>query len=118
MPDAAHSRNRRLDPRRRKFSCPVLARRTVMETAEERIGARALGKVTALERAALERVLALLAHPPIAIVLWNGEVVGGGTTPVARLWIRHRGLLLRLLYRPEVNYGEAKRSGEVRVEGG
>src|SRR3569623_87988 len=117
MPDAAHSRNRRLDPRRRKFSCPVLARRTVMESAEERIGARALGKVSALERAALERVLALLAHPPIAIVLWNGEVVGGGTTPVARLWIHHRGLLLRLLYRPDLYFGEAYSRGEVTVEG-
>lgn len=90
-----------------------------METADARsAAARIAGKVSALERAALERVLALLDHPPIEIVLWNGETVGAMRgAPVARLWIRQRGLLLRLLYRPDLYFGEAYSRGNIEVEG-
>ena len=76
------------------------------------------GKVSGLERAALRRVLALLGNPPIELVLWNGEVVGTGQgTPAIRLLIHHRGQLLRLLYRPDLYFGEAYCHGEVDVEG-
>lgn len=90
-----------------------------MDTAQEHSAARAVaGKVSGLERAALERVLILLDRPPIEIVLWNGEVVGSTRgQPVARLYIRQRGLLLRLLYRPDLYFGEAYSQGEVEVEG-
>jgi len=76
------------------------------------------GKVSGLERAALRRVLALLGNPPIELVLWNGEVLGTGQgTPAIRLSIHHRGHLLRLLYRPDLYFGEAYSHGEVEVEG-
>lgn len=89
-----------------------------MDTATDRSTTQSGGKVTALERAALERVLALLNNPPIEIILWNGEVVGATEElPVARLWIRQRGLLLRLLYRPDLYFGEAYSQGEIEVEG-
>lgn len=89
-----------------------------MDVATDRTGTRNGGKVTALERAALERVLALLNDPPIEIILWNGEVVGGTRElPVARLRIRQRGLLLRLLYRPDLYFGEAYSQGDIEVEG-
>ncbi len=76
------------------------------------------GNVSGLERAALRRVLAMLGDPPIEIVLWNGEVISTGTgIPEARLRIRHRTLLLRLLYRPDLYFGEAYSHGNVEVEG-
>lgn len=88
-----------------------------METVNDTL-AHKQGKVSRLERAALRRVLVLLGNPPIELLLWNGEVVGGGhDAPVARLWIRQRGLLLRLLYRPDLYFGEAYSQGEVVVEG-
>lgn len=79
---------------------------------------RSRGKVSGLERAALRRALALLSDPPIELVLWNGEVVHtGGGTPVARLHIRQRSLLLRLLYRPDLYFGEAYTRGDIEVDG-
>ena len=76
------------------------------------------GKVSGLERAALRRVLALLGNPPIEFVLWNGEIVGmGHGTPAIRLWIQRRGHLLRLLYRPDLYFGEAYSHGEIEVDG-
>jgi len=75
-------------------------------------------EVAAWERAALGRVLELLDNPPIEIVLWNGEVIGGGKgEPEARLRIHHRSFLLRLLYRPDLYFGEAYSQGEIDVEG-
>lgn len=86
--------------------------------AQSPAGGMKAGKVSGLERAALRRVLALLGSPPIELVLWNGEVVNTGPgTPAARLWIHHRRLLLRLLYRPDLYFGEAYSHGEVKIEG-
>jgi cyclopropane-fatty-acyl-phospholipid synthase len=76
------------------------------------------GKVSSLERAALRRVLELLDNPPIELVLWNGEIISTGRgEPMARLRIQHRRLLLRLLYRPDLYFGEAYSHGEVEIEG-
>jgi cyclopropane-fatty-acyl-phospholipid synthase len=81
-------------------------------------GAHNGGKVSTLERTALHRVLALLGNPPVELVLWNGEVINtGGGVPEARLRILHRALLLRLLYRPDLYFGEAYTRGEIEVEG-
>ena len=75
-------------------------------------------KVSGLERSALRRVLAVLGNPPIELVLWNGEVINtGGNMPEARLRILNRALLLRLLYRPDLYFGEAYTRGEIEVEG-
>lgn len=76
------------------------------------------GNVSALERGALKRVLDLLGKPPIEFVLWNGEVIGAGhDEPVARLWIRQRSILPRLLFRPDLYFGEGYSSGDLEVEG-
>ena len=87
------------------------------EVANRRVnGART--DVATWERAALGRVLELLDNPPIEIVLWNGEVIGGGQDePEARLRIHNRSFLLRLLYRPDLYFGEAYSQGEIEVEG-
>lgn len=88
-----------------------------MESIDE-TGAHSAGKVTGLERAALRRVLALLDDPPLELVLWNGEVINSGhAAPVARLRIHRRSLLLRLLYRPDLYFGEAYSHGDIEVEG-
>ncbi len=88
-----------------------------METLDN-IGTHKTDKVSVLERAALRRVLAMLGNPPIEIVLRSGEVIGTDHgTPVARLWIHQRRNFLRLLYRPDLYFGEAYTSGEIDVEG-
>jgi cyclopropane-fatty-acyl-phospholipid synthase len=90
-----------------------------METADEpRTHKTKTGTVSALERAAVQKVLAMLGDPPIQIILWNGEIIGSRHgTPAARLRIKRRGLLPRLLYSPDVYFGEAYSQGEVEVEG-
>lgn len=86
--------------------------------AIDNAGTHDAGKVSGLERSALRRVLALLDNPPIELVLWNGEVISAGRgKPAARLRIQHRGLLLRLLYRPDLYFGEAYSHGDIEVEG-
>jgi cyclopropane-fatty-acyl-phospholipid synthase len=88
-----------------------------METIED-TGTHNTGKVSDLERSSLRRVFALLGNPPIEFVLWNGEVVNTShDPPVARLRIRNRSLLLRLLYRPDLYFGEAYSHGDIEVEG-
>lgn len=87
-----------------------------METTEDRV--QRSNKVSAIERNALEHILDLLGNPPIEIVLWNGEVVGRRhTSPVARLRIRRRAYLLRLLYRPDRYFGEAYCDGDIEIDG-
>jgi cyclopropane-fatty-acyl-phospholipid synthase len=76
------------------------------------------GRVTALERAALRHVLAVLEQPPLEVVLWNGEVVRAGYgTAIARVIIRRRGWLWPLLYRPDLYFGAAYSRGAVDIEG-
>ena len=91
--------------------------------AMSQLGATGAGKlsgggVSGLERTALRRVLDLLGKPPVEFLLWNGEVIGAGhDEPVARVWIRKRSVLPRLLFRPDLHFGEAYSSGDVEVEG-
>lgn len=88
-----------------------------MDTVED-VANQGVGRVSDLERSALRRVLALLDNPPIEFALWNGEIINAGhSKPVARLRIRYRSLLLRLLYRPDLYFGEAFSQGEIEVEG-
>jgi len=63
-------------------------------------------------------MLEALGRPPLAFVLWNGEEIsrtGGGI--VARLRIRDRGALYRLLRGPATAFGDLYSTGRVEVEG-
>jgi cyclopropane-fatty-acyl-phospholipid synthase len=69
-------------------------------------------------RRLLERILKAAGHAPIQLVLENEESVTlPGVSPVARVIIRDRGTLKRLVLDPEVSFGDAYAEGRIRVEG-
>ncbi len=62
--------------------------------------------------------LQAIGDPPVRIDLWNGESVCTSTSdPVAGMRIHRRRTLLRLVFNPELAFGEAYASGEIEVEG-
>lgn len=74
--------------------------------------------VFALEKMLLSRMLRAIGDPPVQIVLWNGEAISTheGKT-VARVIIRDRGALLKLVTDPELYFGELYSTGRIEVQG-
>jgi cyclopropane-fatty-acyl-phospholipid synthase len=66
---------------------------------------------------ALRALLGAVGNPPISIVLWNGARLDGETPPEARVRIRDRITLLRLLRNPSVGFGDGYADGGIEVEG-
>jgi cyclopropane-fatty-acyl-phospholipid synthase len=72
------------------------------------------------ERWLLRQTLAAVGSPPVAISLEGGERLVDPeprTAPVARVVIRDRGTLWRLMFDPIFQFGEAYATGRLRVEG-
>ena len=79
---------------------------------------RGAGQVLALDRWLVRRLLEGLDNPAFSVVLWNGEeIAASAAPPVARLRVRDRGTLLKLLARPCLEFGEAYSSRRLEVEG-
>jgi len=75
-------------------------------------------RVFAAERRLLLSMLESVGNPPLALVLWDGqEIASPGKTPVARVFIRDRGALLKLIANPELQFGEMYTAGRIEVEG-
>lgn len=74
---------------------------------------------TAFERRMLAGLLEACGHPPLAIVLWNGEQILSESrqAPIARIVIRDRGALLRMVMNPELYTGDDYSQGRVEIEG-
>jgi cyclopropane-fatty-acyl-phospholipid synthase len=71
-----------------------------------------------VEQRLLRELLRRLNDPAIVLVLWDGtEVYTSTATPVARIHIRDRGTLYRLVLDGELGFGDAYTAGRVRVEG-
>jgi cyclopropane-fatty-acyl-phospholipid synthase len=71
-----------------------------------------------IERLLVEKAMRFFGNPPVQVVLWNGLEVSGDTdNPVARVQIRDRGALLKLVADPEVNFGELYSAGRIEVQG-
>lgn len=76
------------------------------------------GRVYRLETWLVRRVLQAMGGPPIRVVLWNGrEIRTSDTPPVARLFIRDRRTLLKLILNPDLHFGDAYVDGRIEVEG-
>ncbi|MDH4234028.1 MAG: cyclopropane-fatty-acyl-phospholipid synthase family protein [Gallionella sp.] len=74
--------------------------------------------VFAPEKFLLTRMLRAIGDPPVRILLWNGEEVSNHQgTSVARLVIRDRGALLKLVADPELYFGELYSAQRVEVQG-
>jgi cyclopropane-fatty-acyl-phospholipid synthase len=76
------------------------------------------GKVLAVERGLLQQLLRKLSGPPLRIVLWDGtEIVCGERTAIATLFVRTRGAFYRMLWDPNLHFGDDYASGELDIEG-
>ena len=76
------------------------------------------GHVSFLDKWILRRSLALLGNPAISVVLWNNEeITGSQAQPVAKLLIRDRKSLYKLLRNPAVHFGDLYSTWRVEVEG-
>ncbi|MBP1683970.1 MAG: cyclopropane-fatty-acyl-phospholipid synthase [Deltaproteobacteria bacterium] len=62
--------------------------------------------------------LGALGNPPVRLALWSGDsVCPTDTEPVATVRLRDRRSLLRLMYNPELEFGEAYTDGRLQVDG-
>jgi cyclopropane-fatty-acyl-phospholipid synthase len=80
---------------------------------------KALGaRVSSAERWLLRTFLRAMGNPAIEIALWNGERVSTGVAPpVAAVQVGDRRTLLRLMYHPQLEFGEAYTDGRLCVDG-
>jgi len=59
-----------------------------------------------------------LGNPPLELVLWDGqEIPSPRNPPVARVLIRDRGAMLKLLANPELGFGEMYAADRIEVQG-
>jgi cyclopropane-fatty-acyl-phospholipid synthase len=76
------------------------------------------GHVSALDKWLAQRSLALLGNPAINLVLWdNKEIAGSQAKPVARLLVRDRKSLYKMLSSPNLHFGDLYSTWRVEVEG-
>lgn len=75
-------------------------------------------KVFSAEKLLLARMMESLGNPPLDVVLWDGqEVARPGISPLARVLIRDRGALLKLIANPELGFGEMYSAERIEVQG-
>ena len=76
------------------------------------------GKVFAPEKLLAARMMESLGSPPIDLVLWDGQEIASPRRPaVARVLIRDRGALLKLIANPELGFGEMYTAERIEVQG-
>lgn len=74
--------------------------------------------VSGFERKLLRQLLDAAGNPPIGFILWTGEQVAPGPgVPIARITVRDRGALLRMLVNPELYTGDDYAAGRIEIEG-
>ncbi len=72
----------------------------------------------AMEKWLLRQMFDRLGKPPIGAVLWSGEEISStDAEPTARIIIRDRRALFKLLINPDLNFGDAYSEGAIDVEG-
>jgi cyclopropane-fatty-acyl-phospholipid synthase len=79
----------------------------------------ALGnKVFSAEKLLLARMMESLGNPPLELVLWDGQAIASpAKPPLARVLIRDRGALLKLIANPELGFGEMYTAERIEVQG-
>ena len=94
----------------------AMVRQAVSKAGFSRLPGRESGRVWAVERWLVRRLLGAVGNPPIALVLWNGEAIGHAA-PKARVKIHDRRTFWQLLANVYLNFGDAFSDGRVEVEG-
>jgi len=75
-------------------------------------------KVFAAEKLLLARMMESLGNPPLRLVLWDGqEIACADRAPIARVVIRDRGAMLKLIANPELGFGEMYTADRIDVRG-
>ena len=87
--------------------------------AQENVPRPALGnKVFSAEKLLLARMMESLGNPPLSLALWDGqEIASPANQSIARVLIRDRGALLKLITNPEMAFGEMYTAERIEVEG-
>jgi len=76
------------------------------------------GMVFAAEKLLVEKAMRAFGNPPVQIVLWNGQEISSHKgNAVARVLIRDRGALLKLVADPELCFGELYSAQRIEVQG-
>ena len=76
------------------------------------------GQVSAAERWLARRMLQSMGSPPVRMVLCSGEEIpASGPPPVARMLIRDRATLRKLILKPNLGFGDGYSDGRIEVEG-
>ncbi|GMR03604.1 MAG: cyclopropane-fatty-acyl-phospholipid synthase [Gammaproteobacteria bacterium] len=75
-------------------------------------------RVHALDRWLARKILEALGNPPFALKLWNGDEINtSSATPISRIQFRDRGSLFKLLWNPNLHFGDLYSAGRVDVDG-
>ena len=75
-------------------------------------------KVFSAEKLLLARMMESLGNPPLDLVLWDGQAIPSPRKPaLARVLIRDRGALLKLIANPELGFGEMYTADRIEVQG-
>ncbi len=87
-------------------------------TTRSRERRRTNGVVFPLERFLVAKMLHAFGDPPIDVLLWNRQTIPSRRgNAVARVLIRDRGALFRLVADPELNFGELYSAERIEVRG-
>ncbi len=77
-----------------------------------------INKVFSAEKLLLARMMESLGNPPVDLVLWDGQEIASLEKPaLARVLIRDRGALLKLIANAELGFGEMYSADRIEVEG-
>jgi cyclopropane-fatty-acyl-phospholipid synthase len=78
----------------------------------------ARSRATDLDFWLVGRILEMLGNPPMRFRLWNGKIVCiSAEEPLATVTIGDRSTLLRLVFAPDMTFGDGYADGRIRVEG-
>ena len=76
------------------------------------------GRVFGLERRLAHRMLRSLGRSPVRLMLWNGEEIADSEAlPLARIVFRDRATFWKVLWDPDLQFGDAYSDGRLEVEG-
>ncbi len=77
-----------------------------------------INRVFSAEKLLLARMMESLGSPPLDLVLWDGQEIASLEKPaLARVLIRDRGALLKLIANPELGFGEMYTADRIDVQG-
>lgn len=90
----------------------------IQEPTDGNLSTSAHDNFSRIDHWLLQKILDSVGSPPIRLILGNGaEVSSLDALPVANIYIRDRGTLLKLALDSEVGFGDAYSAGSITVEG-